>query len=666
MNQYAILCLDNNPVSIEQLRTELSPFASRFDLYTVDTLEDAEQSLDFLQERNQSVALVLASHNEVFNGADFLIQLDKSSHTRTFRKILVSSGEYIRAILNAVNEGRLDYCLTKPLQDKVLFKTVMNELTTFILENDKDNILSYSTVLDQQRILRAHIDQKMRTYRDGFITDYHSMSDGELAEQVISALRQFFEKSDDTNACRTYSADHYLTKEGEENRFLWFITAGEVALYKKDELGQQREVVRHRKGNIVGGMSFVTGEPSFSTGLTLTKTEVIKLDRDVFAKVMHSDTRLLPLFTNLLLRHFNRRLQRSITTKIELQKTLDSLESAHQQLIEKEKMAMLGQLVAGVAHELNNPVSAILRGTETLSDKLSHLVGRERSDGLQNKGAHLMLEAMNAKPVSTSEERHRFRQIEPVVGNRVLAKKLVRLGLDDDNELLALVRIEPENAQGILEQLENYALVGSSLRSINVCAQRIADMVKSLKGYARPDDEAFHTVDIHEGIEDTLVIFENRLKRHSVEKEYGPLPPVTCLPIALQQVWTNLISNAIDAFPERGVLHIRTALKQRNMRDYATISFRDNGIGIPDELKEKIFALNYTTKREGNFGLGIGLSVCQQIVNQHRGWIEVESSEGQYTEITVWIPISPNHLKEADTAEEEGDQHEQSIHDSVR
>ncbi|NMT50674.1 cyclic nucleotide-binding domain-containing protein, partial [Vibrio parahaemolyticus] len=112
--------------------------------------------------------------------------------------------------------------------------------------------------------------------------------------------------------------------EGKPNSFLWFITEGEVALYKRDEQGMQREVVRHNKGNIVGGMSFVTGECSFSTALTLTKTEVIKLDRNVFNKVMQSDSNLLPLFTNLLLRHFNRRLQRSINTKLQLQKTLES------------------------------------------------------------------------------------------------------------------------------------------------------------------------------------------------------------------------------------------------------------------------------------------------------------------------------------------------------
>ena len=131
-------------------------------------------------------------------------------------------------------------------------------------------------------------------------------------------MQEVFSKDDKNKAIRDYSPEHLLTLEGEDNRFLWLIIEGEVALYKKDELGQQREVVRHSKGNIVGGMSFVTGEPSFSTGITLTPTRVIKLDKESFAQVMHSNNTLLPLFTNLLLRHFNRRLQRSITNKIKL------------------------------------------------------------------------------------------------------------------------------------------------------------------------------------------------------------------------------------------------------------------------------------------------------------------------------------------------------------
>ncbi|NOH61769.1 ATP-binding protein [Vibrio sp. RE88] len=639
MNQYALLCLDNNPISVEQLRRELGQFAARFDIHTADTLEDAHASLAYCQENQQPVALVLASHHENFNGAEFLIQLDRNHHTQSARKILLSCGQDIQAILSAVNEGRLDHCLTKPLQDNLVYKTVKKELTTFILKHDPENLLAYSQILDQQRLLRAHIELKMRSYREGFITDHHTLSDQELAEQVISALHDFFSDQDDTRACRTYSSEHLLTIEGEENQFLWFITKGEVALYKKDDLGIQREVVRHTKGNIVGGMSFVTGEPSFSTALTLKQTEVIKLDRDIFAKVMHSNTALLPLFTNLLLRHFNRRLQRSINTKLELQKTLESLESAHQQLIEREKMAMLGQLVAGVAHELNNPVAAILRSTETLTANIHKLVGDTEQSKLKALGADLLAKSLDSKPRSTSDERQLAKNIEPQVGERRVAKKLVKLGLEDNHEWLKRAQNNKTDVAHELDVLESYHITGTTLRSINVCAQRIADMVKSLKGYARPDDETFRLSDLHEGIEDTLVIFENKLKMHSVEKEYGDLPPIRCMPMALQQVWTNLISNAIDALPERGTLLIQSEIRSHNDQQWAVISIADNGCGISKKLQRQIFALNFTTKKEGNFGLGIGLSVCQQIVHQHGGRIEVESQPNQFTKMSVWLPL---------------------------
>ncbi|MFA0502178.1 cyclic nucleotide-binding domain-containing protein, partial [Vibrio sp. 10N.222.46.A1] len=374
MNQYAVICLDNNPVSIERIRSELAPLASVFDIYTAENIEDAHHALEDIHDHNQTVALVITHHHSEFNGVQFLIELEQLPHSNTARTILVSASSDIQSILTAVNEGRLNHCLTKPVQDQVLFKSAQKELTSFVIQYDSENLLSYSDALDQQRLLRAHIEQKIHSFQSGFIHDYHQLSDNALAERVVSALQDVFSKDDKTKAIRDYSPEHLLTVEGEDNRFLWLIIEGEAALYKKDELGQQREVVRHSKGNIVGGMSFVTGEPSFSTAITLTQTQVIKLDKDSFAQVMHSNNTLLPLFTNLLLRHFNRRLQRSINNKIQLQQTLESLESAHQQLIEKEKMAMLGQLVAGVAHELNNPIAAILRSIETLSEHLDQIL----------------------------------------------------------------------------------------------------------------------------------------------------------------------------------------------------------------------------------------------------------------------------------------------------
>ncbi|NOJ07328.1 ATP-binding protein [Vibrio splendidus] len=639
MNQYAVICLDNNPVSIERIRSELAPLASVFDIYTAENIEDAHHALEDIHDHHQTVALVITHHHSGFNGVQFLIELEQLPHSNTARTILVSASSDIQSILTAVNEGRLNHCLTKPVQDQVLFKSAQKELTSFVIQYDSENLLSYSDALDQQRLFRAHIEQKIHSFQSGFIHDYHQLSDNALAERVVSALQDVFSKDDKTKAIRDYSPEHLLTVEGEDNRFLWLIIEGEAALYKKDELGQQREVVRHSKGNIVGGMSFVTGEPSFSTAITLTQTRVIKLDKDSFAQVMHSNNTLLPLFTNLLLRHFNRRLQRSITNKIKLQQTLESLESAHQQLIEKEKMAMLGQLVAGVAHELNNPIAAILRSIETLSEHLDQIL-ENSSLPESNKGTDVLAHSKLAKPLSTAQERQLVKHLTSTIDNRALAKKAVRLNLSQDSAVLDTLKDSPVAGKELLNDLEHYHYVGNSIRSIQVCSKRIADMVKSLKSYAREDEEVRHYADIHEGLEDTLVIFENRLKHHQLEKHYDTeLPPLLCQSLSLQQVWTNLISNALDALSERGKVSITTSQQTQGDDTFLVVEISDTGHGIAKEDISTIFNPNFTTKKEGNFGLGIGLSISQQIVSAHQGFILVESEVGSHTHMQVWLPF---------------------------
>ncbi|MFS1934188.1 ATP-binding protein [Vibrio splendidus] len=639
MNQYAVICLDNNPVSIERIRSELAPLASVFDIYTAENIEDAHHALEDIHDHHQTVALVITHHHAEFNGVQFLIELEQLPHSNTARTILVSASSDIQSILTAVNEGRLNHCLTKPVQDQVLFKSAQKELTSFVIQYDSENLLSYSDALDQQRLFRAHIEQKIHSFQSGFIHDYHQLSDNALAERVVSALQDVFSKDDKTKAIRDYSPEHLLTVEGEDNRFLWLIIEGEAALYKKDELGQQREVVRHSKGNIVGGMSFVTGEPSFSTAITLTQTRVIKLDKDSFAQVMHSNNTLLPLFTNLLLRHFNRRLQRSITNKIKLQQTLESLESAHQQLIEKEKMAMLGQLVAGVAHELNNPIAAILRSIETLSEHLDQIL-ENSSLSESNKGTDVLAHSKLAKPLSTAQERQLVKHLASTIDDRALAKKAVRLNLSQDSAVLDTLKHSPVAGRELLSDLEHYHYVGNSIRSIQVCSKRIADMVKSLKSYAREDEEVRHYADIHEGLEDTLVIFENRLKHHQLEKHYDTeLPPLLCQSLSLQQVWTNLISNALDALSERGKVSITTSQQTQGDDTFLVVEISDTGHGIAKEDISTIFNPNFTTKKEGNFGLGIGLSISQQIVSAHQGFILVESEVGSHTNMQVWLPF---------------------------
>lgn len=635
MSPFSLLCVAADVQMLAEFEQELAPLLSHFNLVVVAGQQSAEQALDELEGKGQLPAVVVCDSDlGDGRGADFLIHL--GDRHDACRKILLGSQPEMKSIIEAVNLGRLDYYLQLPWRDGSLRRAVIEQASHFVLQHPEVDLLSYAAVLDNQKLLRAHVDRKMAEYRQGFM-DYTHCSDEELSRVVIEGLYQFFEGNDEAKVCLHYSPGHVLTREGEPNRFLWFIAKGEVVLRKRDEQGIEQEVVHYRTGSLVGGMSFVTGEPAFTTAVTLTGAEVIKLDKLQFSRVMQARSELLPSFTSLLLRHFNRRLQNSIRTEIRLQQTLNSLDAAYAQLVESEKMAVLGQLVAGVAHELNNPVAAIIRGSETLRAAIPDLVNLELPAAIKALGNQTLCQALTAQPVSTSEIRDKTRQAEGRFGDRQQARLAVQMHLDDELSWQRwFAGRTGTQREALLAQLELFQQTGSFLRNIEVCARRIGDLVKSLKQYARQDGDEPSLVDLHEGLEDTLMIFENRLKQHELCKEYQPLPLVRCHPIALQQVWTNLIGNSLDAMSGPGRLTIRTALLDP---EWVMVEVEDTGCGIPPELRERIFDLNFTTKREGHFGLGIGLSVALQIVQQHHGRIEVASEPGRYTRMRVCLPL---------------------------
>jgi signal transduction histidine kinase len=204
------------------------------------------------------------------------------------------------------------------------------------------------------------------------------------------------------------------------------------------------------------------------------------------------------------------------------------------------------------------------------------------------------------------------------------------------------VTIPLENNRNFQESvllLGQYYQAGTILRNSNTCAKRIADLVKSLKHYAGQDGEKCSATNIHEGIEETLIIFENKLKNYQVIKEYQQLPDIDCHPIELEQVWTNIISNAIDATGGQGLLKISTINLPYDESPSIQVIIEDDGPGIPQATQAKIFELNYTTKREGHFGLGIGLTICSQIIKRHHGYIEIESEPGKFTRFIITLPV---------------------------
>lgn len=331
----------------------------------------------------------------------------------------------------------------------------------------------------------------------------------------------------------------------------------------------------------------------------------------------------------------------------ELESTLQQLKSTQSQLIQSEKMAALGQLIAGVAHEINTPLGAIRASvdnlTEFLHQTLENLPGFFQDISSDQKHFFYQLSHQidrSNEHISSREKRQYRRQLmgqlqaHEVSQAEAIADTLVDIGIYNNIANLMNQLANPENDK-IISMVYQISSIQKSVKTISTATDQAAKVVFALKCYARHDlQNSKELTQITPGLETVLTLYQNKLKRGiDVIRNYQDTPPIWCYPDELNQVWTNLIHNALQAMNYQGTLIIEVG----SIKDHIQVKITDTGQGILPEIKPRIFDAFFTTKSPGE-GSGLGLDIVKKIIDKHQGKIEVNSVPGK-TEFIVSLPL---------------------------
>jgi len=420
-----------------------------------------------------------------------------------------------------------------------------------------------------------------------------------------------------------------LFAEGSLGERAYVIKSGQLEILK-DSDGRRVLLAVRQAGEVIGEMSLLESAPRFATVRARQDSVLLEINHKDLDHLLNTS----PSAAKAMLHTITARLRSSETV-----------------LRQSEKMAQLGTMTAGIAHELNNPAAAMGRGAAQLQDWISrlqqvhlqlsqlHLTDAQKqavlSLDLLAKERALQPLDLDALGRSDREERlESWLEARGIADAWELAPILVSLGYQEAQCNRLAETFQAEDFPVVVRWLEATYSIYGLLEEIVQGTARMSEVVKALKAYVYLDQAPVQPVDVHESLDNTLVMLRGRLKGGvTVRREYAPqLPRIMAYGSELNQVWTNIIDNAIDAMNNQGELVLRTSQEDH----WIYVEIQDNGPGIPLEIQPRLFDPFFTTKPVGK-GTGLGLNISYNIVKKHGGEIKVASQPG-WTCFTICLP----------------------------
>ena len=490
----------------------------------------------------------------------------------------------------------------------------------------------------------------------------------EIANILAAGKVALFLARDDEQLRVPSAVGFKLEKDGDAPEFAvpysWRKLASDTLARRESTIEQHRISAPLRTHDRVVGILILARQeedPPFTPAeIRLTLTVVDQAATAIDNAWLYAEVQA---FSQELERKVEQRTAELQTANHELSSAMSQLKETHAQLVHSERMAGLGSLVAGVAHEINTPAGAIQGAAQVLDSTLRR--------GLKRMGALVSSDLSRDEVAGLFEELAQEQNLRTLPLDRpaglrrqakLISEALSQAGKDLEPPLIRRLlearaghlvervadlsdRISPELLVGVME---DRAFLARGTHAIQLSIRSLVRLVGALKSYAHADRDTIEELDVTDGLETTLTILHNALQRGIIlERRYAKLPRIPAFPDELNQVWTNLIHNAVQAMNHQGTIIVETFVDGSEIG----VCIRDDGPGIPPEILPRIFEPYFTTKKRG-VGTGLGLGIARKIIDKHGGQIEVESRPGG-TEFRVLLPIDgPPSPPPAESAEE--------------